>query len=81
MARLIDPGIQPGARLRTSRNASAALPYSYCSISPAPWKWAAITASSSPAGISFFSGCGSVLATGGAAGGEVGGAVIGSSWV
>ena len=34
----IAPGTQPGARLRTSRKALAALPYSYCSMKPAPWK-------------------------------------------
>ncbi|MGZ3395434.1 MAG: transposase domain-containing protein [Isosphaeraceae bacterium] len=34
----IAPGTQPGARLRTSRKALAALPYSFCSMKPAPWK-------------------------------------------
>ena len=58
MARLIEPGIQPGARLRTLRKASAASRYSNRSMWPSPWKCADMTSARSAAGISFLRGSG-----------------------
>src|SRR5262245_15027806 len=58
MARLIEPGIQPGASSWVVRNSLTASAYLYCSMWPRPRKWASMTFSSASGGILFSSDTG-----------------------